>query len=431
LALVACSDGDTTELPATTGPASTEVPTTTSPPETTPPETTPPETAAPETAPETTVAPVAGITWTRLAEGAGIPVGAAITGVVVGPAGLVAVGGDLATGLPAVWLSADGFTWTPVVDPAAFGMQADIADVATGGPGLVAVGSEPIGDPAQFLVRPAVWTSTDGTVWTKIAFDDQILGGASSALMFDVASTGSGLVAVGGADTGPDRVAAVWTSADGATWTRVAHVPEVFGSVGFTSMFSVTTGGPGLVAVGFQRIADDLEAGAIWTSPDGVTWTRVAADPTVVGGATTSVLLNAVAAAGPGLVAGGIERIGDDFDVAVLTSPDGVTWTRLPPVPDFSGPGGQFLRDLTAGGPGVVGVGRVDTGDLSTGTAAVWVSPDGLAWSRVADDPAVFGGNGSYASMEAVTVGGPGLVAVGDGSAIVPVWYSAPSSIGP
>ena len=432
LALIACGDDDTTETPATTGlPDSTEIPATTSPPETTPPDSTPPETAPPETAPETTVPPVAGITWTRLAEGAGIPVGALISAVVDGPSGLVAVGGDVATGLPAVWSSTDGFTWTPVVDPAAFGTPATIDDVVTGGPGFVAVGSERIGDPAQFLFRPAVWTSADGTVWTKVAFDDQILGGASSAIMFDVVSTDSGLVAVGGADAGADRVAAVWTSADGATWTRSAHVPEVFGSTGFTSMSSVTAGGPGLVAVGAQQTSGDLRAGAIWTSADAVTWTRAAADPTVVGGETTSVLLDAVTAAGPLLVAGGIERTGDDADITILTSPDGVTWTRVPPMPDFSGPGGQFLRDLTAGGPGIVGVGTVDTGDPSTAAAAVWVSPDGLSWSRVADDPAVFGGNGTFASMQAVVVGGPGLVAVGDGPAIVPVWYSAPSWTGP
>jgi hypothetical protein len=431
VALIACGDGDTTDSPAATGPDATKVPATTSPPETTPPETTPPETTPPETtppetAPETTVAPVAGLTWTRLADGAGIPVDAQIASVVNGPSGLVAVGVDLA-GFPAVWSSADGVTWTPVVDPVAFGMLAQIDDVVAGGPGLVAVGSERIGDPAQFLFRPAVWTSADGSVWTKVALDDQIMGGAEWASMVGVTSTTTGLVAVGYAETGPDRVAAVWTSADGATWARLAHVPEVFGSSGFTSMSAVTAGGPGLVAVGRQRITDDIESGAIWTSPDGVTWARVAADPTVVGGATTSVLLDAVTAAGPGLVAGGIERIGEDFDVALLTSPDGVTWTRVPPAPDFSGPGSQALRDLTAGGPGIVGVGSVDTGDPSTATAAVWVSPDGVAWTRVPDDPAVFGGNGSFSWMEAVAVGGPGLVAVGIGPAIVPVWSSAPS----
>jgi hypothetical protein len=183
--------------------------------------------------------------------------------------------------------------------------------------------------------------------------------------------------------------------------------------------------------VGTQQATGDLRAGAIWTSADGVTWTRVAVDPTVAGGETTSVLLNAVTAAGPGLVASGTERIGDDTDITILTSADGITWTRVPSTPDISGPGGQFLRDLTPGGPGIVGVGGVDTGDPATASAAVWLSPDGLTWSRVADDPAVFGGNGGFASMQAVTVAGPLLVAVGSSTVVVPVWYSAPSWTGP
>lgn len=40
--------------------------------------------------------------------------------------------------------------------------------------------------------------------------------------------------------------ASVWTSADGITWSRVPHGDAVFGN---GEMCSVTVGGPGLVAV--------------------------------------------------------------------------------------------------------------------------------------------------------------------------------------
>ena len=71
------------------------------------------------------------------------------------------------------------------------------------------------------------------------------------------------------------------------------------------------------------------------------------------------------------------------------------------------------MRSVTAGGPGLVAVGL----DLSGGDAdaVVWTSADGITWSRPAND-AVLGGEG-FQVMRAVTVGGPGLAAVGgDGS---------------
>ena len=71
----------------------------------------------------------------------------------------------------------------------------------------------------------------------------------------------------------------------------------------------------------------------------------------------------------------------------------------------FGGTFFQVTYGLTVGGPGVVAVGR-------DGSAAVWVSVDGLDWSRVAHDEAVFGGDGGPVMM-GVYVGGPGVVAVG------------------
>lgn len=48
--------------------------------------------------------------------------------------------------------------------------------------------------------------------------------------------------------------------------------------------------------------------------------------------------------------------------------------------------------------------------------AAVWTSPDGIDWSRVANDDAVFGTQKAdlpALEMRSVTAGGPGVVAVG------------------
>ena len=70
------------------------------------------------------------------------------------------------------------------------------------------------------------------------------------------------------------------------------------------------------------------------------------------------------------------------------------------------------MNSVTAGGPGLVAVGSVGNDDGTD--AAVWTSVDGLIWSRVAHDEAVFGGSGRQ-KMHSVTAAGPGLVAVGVG----------------
>ena len=184
-------------------------------------------------------------------------------------------------------------------------------------------------------------------------------------------------------------------------------------------MFSVTVGGPGLVAVGMDRSVGEEWDAAVWTSPDGITWERVAHDEAVFGGARRQVM-NSVTVGGPGLVAVGSEvSIGadGDWDAVVWTSPDGVTWDRVPDDEAvFSGDGYQTMFSVTAAGPGLVAVGAdARVGDRNT---AVWASVDGTVWSRVvpygeADFGVVIVGGEMVVGETNVTVGGPGLVAVG------------------
>jgi hypothetical protein len=170
------------------------------------------------------------------------------------------------------------------------------------------------------------------------------------------------------------------------------------------------------VAVGFEWAGSDFDA-AVRTSPDGVTWSRVPRDNAVFGGAGNQEM-RSVTVGGPGLVAVGVDGPGDDQDAAVWTSPDGVTWSRVPyDEAVFGGAGDQEMYSVTAGGSGLVAVGwagPIDGHDAAvwTSDAAVWTSRDGVTWSRVPHDEAVFGGAASQ-EMRSVTAGGPGLVAVG------------------
>ena len=270
--------------------------------------------------------------------------------------GLVAAGSGL-------WTSFDGITWDKVPYVEAFG-TGEINSVTGGGPGLVAVGS-------------GIW-SFDGLTWNR-----RVESGLSH--LFSVVAGGPGFVAVGEVGEGPsehdeywDADGAVWSSVDGTNWTRVPHDESVFGGVGRQSMSAVTVGGPGLVAVGEVSEYDRRDAdAAVWTSVDGISWVRALHDQAVFGG-DGAQMMNSVTAGGPGLVAVG----SSEGDAAVWTSPDGVTWTRIPH--DGSIFADSHMNSVTTAGPGVLAVGY--TGAVRD--AAVWTSLDGINWTRVAHNAA-------------------------------------------
>ena len=250
--------------------------------------------------------------------------------------------------------------------------------------------------------------SDPSSVWNRVPDREVVFGGEGNQEMESVTVGGPGLVAVGLDSSGGDWDAAVWTSVDGVSWSRVAHDEVVFGGVGDQAMESVTVGGPGLVAVGLDFSGGDEDA-AVWTSVDGASWSRVAHDEAVFGGVGDQEM-ESVTVGGPGLVAVGWEVL-NDVDAAVWTSVDGLSWSRVADNETIlGGSAPQAMESVTAGGPGLVAVGLDAFGGY--GGAAVWTSVDGLSWLRVAHNEVVFGGNGAQA-MESVTVGGPGLVAVG------------------
>jgi hypothetical protein len=334
----------------------------------------------------------------------------AMSGVTVGGPGLVAVGqAGSARPRAAVWTSPDGINWSRIPGHEAIFGEAHMNSVTAGGPGLVAVGSDSaVGDSGDNAV---VWTSPDGINWSRVPHDEAILGGAD---MVSVTAGGPGLVAVGwdGHPQGEESNAVVWTSPDGITWSRVPHDEAVFGNVTGAWMWSVTAGGPGLVAVG-----DSTDGAAVWTSPDGITWSRVPHDEAVFGDAG----MRSVTAGRTGLVAVGGAWREADGGAAVWTSVDGITWSRVPhDEAVFGGPIDQAMTSVTAGGVGLVAVGLDGVNDFSRSgngdalDAAVWTSVDGIVWSRIAHDEPVFGAQPKpVLEMRSVIAGGPGLVAVG------------------
>ncbi len=283
--------------------------------------------------------------------------------------------------------------------------------------GLVAVGVDGSGGDRN----AAVWTSNDGMAWGQVPHDEAIFGGPESGWMWDVATGPGGLVAVGFGGPNEAQYAAVWTSADGATWSRVPHDQSVFAADRGAAMLAVDSSLHGVVAVGVTGDPGGAMDAAVWTSPDGTTWSRVADADTLFGGSGHQSMSGVV---------GGPDRfvaVGQDNGApAVWTSPDGTEWERVPDAAGvFDSLGVGYLTSITMGGPGYVAVGQ---GWADGPVPAVWTSPDGIIWARVPHDQAAFGGLG-VPGINALTSGPAGMVAAGfdsytDGVGDVALWSS-------
>jgi hypothetical protein len=298
-------------------------------------------------------------------------------GAAVAGAGVVAVGTDTAGGDSdaAVWISPDRVSWTRIPnDDSVFGGDGDqgMWAVTAADSGLIAVGFDGSGGDTDV----AVWTSPEGLTWTRVAHDESVFGGDGDQWASDVAA-GAGVVAVGSDSTDGYGDAAVWTSPDGVDWTRIANQSEVFGGPGSEGMFGVVMGGPGVVAVGYAWFGMEPYRAVVWTSPDGTTWTRVPDEFSLIGTDGKATFMYSLAASDGGVVAVGIESsLGLEGDPAVWTSPDGVSWSRVAdPSANLARPGPQAMAAVAVGPEGLVAVGRDGAVGYSDTDAAVWVAP--------------------------------------------------------
>ena len=191
--------------------------------------------------------------------------------------------------------------------------------------------------------------------------------------------------------------------ADLEDWARI--YPPAFEVVG--KLGDVAVGPRGFVVVGDVEVRRDVHVWAAWSSADGLAWERTSLSAPVSG---TSWEFGQVVATKDGYLA-----IDTNTDGAPRgrTSADGLDWVDAP----FAGLDEASVRDVTAGGPGLVAVGsyRCD--------GAAWLSSDGVIWSRV-DLPDAKGQVLSDVSgcveVKAVHSTRYGLIALGDDA----IWSS-------
>ncbi|HEX6220487.1 MAG TPA: hypothetical protein VF115_05300 [Acidimicrobiia bacterium] len=213
--------------------------------------------------------------------------------------------------------------------------------------------------------------------------------------------------------------AAVWMTSDGENWSRVIEAD--LGGPGAQQMTGITSFDGGLVAVGSSALHDQDYDGRIWVSGNGTDW-EVVTDPDL--GGPDNQFINAVAAAGPGLIALGHSDDGGDLDVVVWTSTDGVRWERVGSS-GLENRGDQVTWPL--GDPVMVMGESMIISGMDGDDAAIWASSDGLTWSRV-DTPDALSGGGEHMISELADATS-GVVAVGWSDLDAVAWASADGTV--
>ena len=236
------------------------------------------------------------------------------------------------------------------------------------GDGFVAVGVT--GDEA------GAWISRDGVTAERVE-SPELAGEGVQVINRAAIISETELVAVGfeRPSSGED-VSAVWASGDaGESWLRLP-TDESFTSVDGSHMRGVVAGSDGRVVAGGFDGHDNGVGATTWMSQDGVEWVRSPAEPDGEpfggeGGQEIATLVE-----GPnGFVAVGEDESSGDFDAAVWTSPDGIEWTKQDDSPDLGGPNDQRMIYALATPAGIIAVGYEEIGGDANG--AVWTSRTG------------------------------------------------------
>ena len=252
------------------------------------------------------------------------------------------------------------------------GQGEHVRDVTAGGPGYVAVGrSYPAGDDPAYDERdwtPAIWTSVDGLTW-EVVPDLDALGPAD---LHAVASGPDGmLLALGmdmrgyGPDEEPPTDLGMWSSPDGITWSRIPAPPNHW-------LIDVVATQEEWLVVGAAAGADADGTHTVWRSSDLESWSASA-----LPGGSDLPRPHVALILGPdgGVLVTGCRPLPADDRLLVHCSEGGRAWVE-------SGAGWEvvdlpFVPWTTSGN---------DERFASIGVAgedwAAWTSRDGIGWER-------------------------------------------------
>jgi hypothetical protein len=241
--------------------------------------------------------------------------------------------------------------------------------VVRGAESFLAVGTrlEPAGDVGFARIADHLWWSADGTSWEEVALGPEF----EAATVRDVISTpDGGYVAFGSRDAEDEFVSAVWESPDGVTWTEVATDLDSNLLIG-----KVVAGAQGYLLLGEQSTFTDA---SLWLSSDGLAWQEVhhfSQDEFFV-------QVDDIGAGEEGFVAFGVQISTTEpatWERFAFASGDGSEWVQAVQPFGAEAPDYQPWPAVAPLGPNwVAAIAQQDD------SAAIWFSPDGLAWSSAA-----------------------------------------------
>ena len=300
-------------------------------------------------------------TWslvTSLSLVSGLPGLAALSSVTYGAHGFLAAG----TPGPVIYTSDEGTSW----QPAGGNIQQDLARVAAvvtaWGPAgylidgkLVAAGGACVADD---------WWSKDLTSWTR-AHTAKPATGSSQVLA--VAASPHGFITVGSHNDVP----AVWTTTNGTLWTIDVLSLPTGASGGVLQQLAIR--GNRVVALGQQVTASGTMPLAELSTDGGTTWQQI---PFISAGPNTTV--TALTASSRGFTAAGQFGTAGQLGAAVWTSADGQGWTQSS-IGGLTGGGNHEITTLAPSGSAVTGIDSLLT---QQGQQYITLSlPTRLPWS--------------------------------------------------
>jgi hypothetical protein len=268
-------------------------------------------------------------------------------------------------------------------------------------------------------------SSSDGLHWT--AGRSLNMEGLKYAVQITQVVEGpAGLLAVGrypgAACGGPPGIEALWTSPDGLIWTRVALSAD-FVSAG---VFAINAGSTGYVAAG--TLKDGLTQ-AVWLSPDGVTWHQVGLPKATFG----TVVVNGATNFGAGYVIAGAVR-GDEgcggyntLTPSLWWSADGTSWTRSKLA--GAAPSTDAWIALTRiSDHSLVAIATEWNAATQVTSEQVWATADGRTWKAVESPSSLLGTGilsdgqrGLAVVIPLETAGSPAIATVGDDLTVTPL----------
>lgn len=214
-----------------------------------------------------------------------------------------------------------------------------------------------------------VWSSVDGTNWTKVSTNNPWPARSShQAVVFD-----DKIWIMGGISAAEEQLNDVWSSADGVAWVKVTDAATWparadFSAIAFDNKIFVMGGWSATSPQGgeFTHYND------VWSSADGKSWEQLTADAAWAKRASFSACIydNKI------YVVGGLSSVPQRKFSDIYSSADGKVWTKVGDLPEARGAGALVNADGW-----LYFIGGYDNDQVFAGSL---ISKDGGAtWARV------------------------------------------------